>query len=213
MADYSLPKANTAYVFYTALVSQADTKLLKSAPTLAAGDFKVSTDGAAFANLATLPTNTPSGTAVKISLSASEMNGSSILVTCIDATGAEWCDQAISIQTSAVGIEDINTRIGVAGAGLTDLGGMSTTMKAQVNTEVLDVLNVDTFAEVGQESPAATTTIRKMLGYVYKFLRNKKTQTATTTKLFADDATTVDQKSTVSDDGTTFTSGEFTTGP
>ena len=108
---------------------------------------------------------------------------------------------------------DSFARIGAAGASLTDLGGMSATMKTQINTEVLDVLNVDTFAEVGQESPAATTTIRKMIAYLYKFLRNKKTQTSTTTKIFADDGTTVDQKSTVSDDGSTFTSGEFTTGP
>ena len=34
----------------------------------------------------------------------------------------------------------IMTRLGVAGAGLTDLGGMSTTMKAQVETEALDAL-------------------------------------------------------------------------
>jgi hypothetical protein len=31
--------------------------------------------------------------------------------------------------------------------------------------------------------------------------------------LFADDASTVDQKSTVSDDGTTYTAGEIATGP
>lgn len=55
MADYAVPKSGVAYIFYACLVSQADTKLFKSAPTLAAGDFKVSIDGGAFANLATLP--------------------------------------------------------------------------------------------------------------------------------------------------------------
>jgi hypothetical protein len=103
--------------------------------------------------------------------------------------------------------------IGVAGAGLTDLGGMSTGMKAQVNTEVTDVLTVDTFSEVGQEAPAATQSILKMLQFLYKSWRNKSTQNSTTYSLFADDTTTVDQKATVSDDGTTATKNEVGTGP
>ena len=84
---------------------------------------------------------------------------------------------------------------------------------AQVNTEVLDVLNTDTFAEPGQEAPGATVTLAKKIGYLYKAFRNKFTQDATTAKLYADDGTTVDQKSTVSDDATTFTRGEMGTGP
>lgn len=108
---------------------------------------------------------------------------------------------------------DAFARIGAAGASLTDLGGMSTTMKAQVNTEVVDALDVDTYAEIGQGAPAATNTIRKMLSYLFKAWRNKTTQTATTYSLFADDTTTVDQKSTCSDDATTYTRGEVATGP
>ena len=109
MPSYVTPKKNTAYIMYVGLVDQANTKLLKAAPTLAAGDFKVSIDGGAFANLATLPTVTPTGgTAVKISLSAAEMNGDNIVVTCIDAAGAEWCDQLINLQTSARQIDDLS---------------------------------------------------------------------------------------------------------
>jgi len=84
---------------------------------------------------------------------------------------------------------------------------------AQVNSEVLDVLNTDTFAEPGQEAPPATTTLIKKIGYLYKFLRNKITQTSTTLSVFADDAATVDQKATESDDATTYTRGEIGTGP
>lgn len=91
--------------------------------------------------------------------------------------------------------------------------GLSTLTAGQVNAEVLDVLNVDTFAEIGQETPAATQTIRKMLAYLYKAWRNRHTQTATTFSLYNDDATTVDQKATVSDNGTTFDRTELTTGP
>lgn len=107
MADYAIPKVNTAYIFYGCLVSQADTKLFKSVPTLAAGDFKISIDGGAFANLATLPTNTPGTFAVKFSLSAAEMNGDNILVVASDAAGAEWCDQAWNIQTAPRGVADL----------------------------------------------------------------------------------------------------------
>lgn len=126
MASYVTPKKNIAFITYTALVSQADTKLLKSGPTLATGDFKVSIDGGAFANLSTTPTNTPGGVLVKISLSTSEMNGDNISVACLDAAGAEWCDQLINIQTSARQIDDLTypatsgRSIVVDAAGLVD---------------------------------------------------------------------------------------------
>jgi hypothetical protein len=85
--------------------------------------------------------------------------------------------------------------------------------KADVNAEVVDALSVDTYAEPGQGAPAANASIAAKINYLFKAWRNKKTQTSTTFSLFADDTTTVDQKATVSDDGTTFTSGEVATGP
>jgi hypothetical protein len=93
---------------------------------------------------------------------------------------------------------------------LDDLNDVST---AQVNTEVLDVVNVDTFAEIGQEAPAATQTFRKMLGFLYKAWRNKKDSDGTTEKLYNDDAATVDQKRTLAESGGTVTKGEVASGP
>lgn len=93
------------------------------------------------------------------------------------------------------------------------IDGLGTQDKADVNTEAVDVLNVDTYAEPGQANPAATASLVSKIGYLYKAWRNKKTQTSTTWSLYADDTTTVDQKSTVSDDGTTATRGEVATGP
>ena len=107
---------------------------------------------------------------------------------------------------------DAYARVGAAGASLTDLGGMSTTMKAQINTECLDVLNTDTFAEPGQGAPGATITLAAKIGYIYKAFRNKFTQTSTTGTLYNDDGTTAGQVTTVSDDGATFTRGEMGTG-
>lgn len=95
-------------IFYVGLVDQANTKLLKASPTIAAGDFKVSIDGGAFANLGTLPAVTPAaGRAVKITLSQAEVNGDNIIVQCVDAAGAEWCDLLINMQTSARQIDDL----------------------------------------------------------------------------------------------------------
>lgn len=78
---------------------------------------------------------------------------------------------------------------------------------------VLTAMNTTTFAEPGQASPAATTTLVAKIGYLYKNWRNRKTQTSTTWSLYNDDAVTVDQKATVADDGTTGSKTEIATGP
>lgn len=108
---------------------------------------------------------------------------------------------------------DSFTRLGApAGASVSaDIATRAT--PAQVNTEVLDVLNTDTFAEPGQATPAATNTLVNKISFLYKYLRNRITVTATTISVFNDDATTVGQKSTHSDDAVTYDRGEFTTGP
>src|SRR5437870_1738921 len=102
MATYVPPKKNTQLIFYASLASQANTKLMQVNPTIAAGDFKVSTDGGSLANLGTLPVVTPASSAmVKFTLSTSEMNGDNVTVVCSDAAGAEWCDLTLNIQTTA----------------------------------------------------------------------------------------------------------------
>lgn len=115
----------------------------------------------------------------------------------------------LATTTGAVGSVTGNVGGNVTGS----VGSLAAQAKADVNTEVLDVLNVDTFAEPGQEAPAATNTLVKKIGYLFKLLRNKITQTSTTLSVFDDAGTTVDQKATISDDGTTYTRGEIGTGP
>lgn len=95
-------------------------------------------------------------------------------------------------------------------AGFTALNDLS---PAEVNAEVLDVINVDTYAEPGQGAPGATISLAAKINYLYKFLRNKIEQTSTTLELYNDAGTVVDQKATVSDDGTTATRGEIVSGP
>ena len=79
---------------------------------------------------------------------------------------------------------------------------------AQVNAEVLDVLNTDTFAELGT-IPAATTTLVNKITFLYMLARNQVEQTSTTMTLRADDTTTAVGTASTSDNGTTATKGEF----
>ncbi len=125
---------------------------------------------------------------------------------CDAATGGKMANQVDEIRTDT-------GEIGTAGAGLTDLGGMATGMKTEVNAEVADVIDTDTSGEPAQGAPAATASLRKKLDWLYKVFRNKKTQTATDWKLYDDAGTTVDSKATVSADGTTATKEEVVTGP
>lgn len=298
MTTYHPPKVNTAYQVPVNLISQANTKVFQSNPTIAAGDFKVSIDGGAFANLATLPAVTPAGSkAVLIDLSAAEMNGANIMVLCSDAAGAEWCDLGFVLQTTARQIDDLmyptvsgrsldvsaggeagidwanvgspttalnlsgtsidtdqviasvsgavgsvtgavgsvtgnvggnvvgsvasvtapvtagtvsdKTGYALSGAGVTAVqSGLSTLTAAQVNSEVLDVLVTDTFAEV-TSAPAATSSLKDKIGWLFKLARNLRKTTSTTDSVYNDAGAVVDSASTISDDGTTFTRGEY----
>ena len=96
---------------------------------------------------------------------------------------------------------------------ITDIAALNDLSAANVNAEVVDALDTDTYAEPGQGAPAATASITDKLGYLYKFLRNKIVQDATTLEVYNDAGAVVDQKATVSDDGTDFTRGEIGSGP
>ena len=85
-------------------------------------------------------------------------------------------------------------------------GDLTAAMKASVNAEVVDTLNVDTYAEP-TGAPAATTTLAGKIGRVYQTLRNAFTVTASA-KTFKDDANSTLWSKALSDDGTTYTEAE-----
>jgi hypothetical protein len=89
------------------------------------------------------------------------------------------------------------------------VGSLAAQAKADVNAEVVDVMTIDTFAQPGQGAPAATASLKDMLGYLFKGWRNRVTQTDSQYALYADDGLTVDHKATTTDDGTTFTRSEI----
>ena len=101
----------------------------------------------------------------------------------------------------------------VYGSNIGRVAELAAQAKADVNAEVVDGLNVDTYAEPVQGAPGATITLAAKINYLYKAFRNRKTQTATVWSLFNDDATTVDHKATVADDGVTASKTEVATGP
>ena len=126
------------------------------------------------------------------------------------------------VSGGTVTLNGANGNVQVRGmcAGITDnrtgsptLGQNALINITKINAEVVDALNVDTYAEPGQTNPPATTTLVNKLGYLYKQWRNKKDQSGSTHQLYADNGTTVDQKATVSEAGGTVTKDEYVAGP
>jgi hypothetical protein len=83
---------------------------------------------------------------------------------------------------------------------------------AQVNTEVVDVMTVDTIAELAQAVPATTPTFATALMLMYMAMRNNLDIDATTKKV-ANNAGTVIAKKVLSDNGTTYTEAKMVAGP
>lgn len=156
-----------------------------------------------------------------VNLSATNIDPDQVVASVTGAVGSVAAGGITAASFAANALDavwSVATRLLTAGTNIvlakgTGVTGFNDLSAAQVNTEVVDALAVDTYAEPGQGTPAATTTLAVKVSYLYKAFRNKKTQTSSTFSLFADDATTVDQKATVSDDGTTTTVGEVATGP
>lgn len=117
MASQWPPVKNVAFSFEIGLWSQADSTTLKSGPTLALGDFKVSLDGAAPGNLTNTPT--ASGTVVTVALTQAEMNHDRIHLVWVDAAGAEWIAGFVMIYTTATNQDALSTFAGGAVASVT----------------------------------------------------------------------------------------------
>jgi len=108
---------------------------------------------------------------------------------------------------------DSFAQIGTAGASLTDLGGMSTGMKAEILVEINAALDA-AISELAQGVPSATPSVRTGIMLMYMALRNKlDVQTSGTDALevHADDGTQIAIKL-LSDDGSDYSEAKMTTG-
>lgn len=129
-------------------------------------------------------------------------SGTRTLTASLDPTAAAIAD--------AVWDEDIFTGHAVADSAAVVLQGVSddaSTAAANTNTFIASR------SEPGQGAPPVGASTMEKIDYLYKAWRNRKTVAGGVWSLFGDDGTTVDQKTTVSDDGTTATVGEIVTGP
>ncbi len=111
------------------------------------------------------------------------------------------------LQTAADKVWATAARILTASTNFNDVS------TAEVNAEVLDVMNVDVITLPGQEAPPLTPTAFQVFGWMHKMMRNKKEENATEFRLYNDAGTVVDSKATVSDTGTLATKEEHVSGP
>lgn len=103
VANSNPPIKNQAFTTYVTLNNFSSPGSFKSNPTIASGDWKISKDGGAFANLTNLPSVEPSSSvSVKLDLTNTEMNADSVMIVGIDQTAPkEWADFALTILTTA----------------------------------------------------------------------------------------------------------------
>ncbi len=114
-----LLKYNAAATIEGVVLTTAGGQSFKVNPTLATGDVKVSLDGGALANIATLPVATPAGGALlRVALSAAELLAKRIAVLFVDQAGGEWEDEVLIIETyghaDAAHALDLNTDVATA---------------------------------------------------------------------------------------------------
>ncbi len=108
------PKRNNADTIYVTLLDTSGNFLTD--PTIAAGDFQISKDGGAFANLSTTPTVSPSGSSnVQIQLSATERNADKAVIIASDVSGSQWQDVRIDLD---IPTNDGTTEIDFTGADM-----------------------------------------------------------------------------------------------
>lgn len=114
MASQFMPKRGVALTFEVpGFFSQADPTTYKTNPTIAAGDFKISKDGGAWAALTNTPTVIGADTMVQFVLTATEMTADRVAIRWQDAAGAEWIAGSITFYTAAMGADDLASQASV----------------------------------------------------------------------------------------------------
>lgn len=203
-----LRKNTASQYIYFAMLNAAD----GSANTTATVTGYVAIDGAAQAAIGGTVNNKGNGQ-YEAALAQADTNGNNIgyLFTAPDCLAVSF-----SIVTTALNPYD--TVRGLSGTALPNAdadaaGGLPVSDAGGLDLDAILSLLDDPRGEPGQGTPPVNPDMATKMDYIFKFLRNKLTQTSTTLSIFADDGSTVDHKSTVSDDGTTYTRGEFASGP
>lgn len=192
-------KKDTAQVIrFGAFVDATDGFTPETGLTIAQADMQLSKNGGAFAQKNTVGNATHDTDGwYSTTLDATDTNTTGTFVLQVTVAGARPVSHEFTIVE-----ESVYDNIFATGAVFNNVS------TAEVNAEVLDVLTVDTFAELGAV-PSATSTMADKLNWLFLMARNKITQTSTT-QTIRDDADSGDvATASVSDDGTTFTRDEY----
>lgn len=143
------------------LNSVASSGFIKATPTLASGDVKIYKDGAAGANLASLPSEFAAGTGLLEAIaSATESNCDRYDIVFQDQTSPpEWYPVVLSIQTVPSTPEDFMPQ------GYCQSGGSSTTVKlASTASATDDIYNNQALALVFASGERETVKITDYVG-------------------------------------------------
>ena len=93
------------------------------------------------------------------------------------------------------------------------VGSLATQAKTDVKDQIVAALATDTYTEPGQETPAATNNLAKKIGYIFKVVTNKITQTDALLSIYNNAGSVVDQKATTTNTGTIYTRDTIVGGP
>jgi len=103
---------------------------------------------------------------------------------------------------------DLDTITGASGVLIDTDAVDADALKADAVTEIW----AKAMSDLAQGAPSATASVLTAINYLYESWRNKTTTTATLITVMKDDGSTGLVKSTISDDATTFSKGEFVSG-
>jgi hypothetical protein len=151
---------------------------------------------------------TPAGASISADIAAIEAQTDDIGTAGAGLTAVPWnaaWDAEVQSEV-ADALADVGVTTTVTGR--IDAAISTRATPAQVNAEVLDCLVTDTHAEVSGV-PAATSSLKDKLNWLFALARNKLKQNTTTQTLYADDGSTTVSTATVSDSGTEATRGEW----
>ena len=158
------------------------------------GASMVGTDDAALASVL--------GAAVGASISADIAAVKAETATIVTDTGTTIPGTITTMQN------DLDTITGASGVLIDTDAVDADALKADAVTKIW----AKAMQDLAQGAPSATASALDALNYLYEAWRNKTTTTATLITVTKDDGSTGLVKSTISDDATTFTKGEFVSG-
>ncbi len=121
----------------------------------------------------------------------------------------DWVTNPVSGTTFV--ILSAGESVGITGT-INDLDGLNNLSAAQVNAEMVDVVNVDAISELSQAAPTATPTINTALMLMYMALRNKLDVDANFKEVH-NNAGAVITKKALTDAASVYSEAEMETGP